>query len=204
MFVGCHGCVCPDDIKLGEVKVLNPAFFPYKGGETLQFVNDKNEIISLVDSSDKQYENKIIVESLCTKPPISSQFSYYLGTPRYYLRYTNTIAKLRIEASFGTINTQQLPKDSVLYDYCSINVRSRGLNTNNNLNILVSDRGNAKLLSPNFLKTYENIRLVKDTVINKINYRNVYYDAKNNGVCYAEKVGVVSFLHSNQWWYLKQ
>jgi hypothetical protein len=203
MFVGCQGCVCPEDIKLGEVKMLNPTFFPYKGGEILQFINDKNETISLVDSSDKQYENKIVVESLCTKPPISSQISYYLGTPSYFLRYVNTNAKLRIDVSFRTWSTQQLPNDSVFYDNCTINVQDRQTRIGNNLNILVSDRGNSKLLGSNFLKRYEATKLVRDTIINKINYKNVYRDTQNSKVCYAEKIGIVSFFHNNQWWYLK-
>ena len=198
--IGCEGCTCPPNVKLGDVKMINPSFFPLKGSEMLRYINDKKEIITLTDSSEKQFENKIIVESLCAKPPISNQFSYYGGTPSYNLRYVNTQENLRIEFSFRTINTQQLPKDTVLYDYLNTGVYSMRKGTN--LGILVSDRGNRKIIEPLRLKIFENIRIV-DTVLNGNKYERVFYNSTDKSILYAEKIGLISFIHKNERWYLQ-
>ncbi len=198
--IGCEGCTCPPDMKLGDVKMVNASFFSLKGGETLKYVNDKKEVITLTDSSEKQIENKIIVESLCAKPPISAQFSYYSGTPSYSLRYVNTPENLRLAFSFRTINTQQLPKDTVLYDFLSVEVRSMGKGIN--LGILVSDRGNRKTIEPSKLKIFENIKMI-DTVLNGKKYERVFYNNTDKSILYAEKIGLISFIHKNERWYLQ-
>lgn len=198
--IGCEGCTCPPDVKLGDVKMINPSFFPLKGGETLRYINDKKEIIILTDSSEKQFENRIIVESPCAKPPISVQHIYYSGTPSYILKYVNTQENLRLEFSFTTKNTQQFPKDTVLYDYLNTEVRS--MRKSINLGILVSDRGNRKIIEPSRLKAFENIKMV-DTVLNGKKYERVFYNSTDKSIFYAEKIGLISFIHKNERWYLQ-
>lgn len=199
ILTGCEGCTCPPNVKLGDVKMLTPSFFSLKGGETLKYINSKKEIITLTDSSEKQIENQIIVESLCAKPPISNQFSYYSGTPSYNFRYVNTQENLRLEFSFRTLNTQQLPKDTVLYDYLNTGVSSMRKSTN--LGILVSDRGNRKIIEPSRLKIFENIKMV-DTTLNGRKYEHVFYNKTDKSILYAEKIGLISFIHKNERWYL--
>lgn len=197
----CIACNCPQNVKLGDVKMLNLSFFPLKGGETLKYINDNKDILVLADSSDKISDNQIIVESLCSKPPISSQFSYYLGTPNYRLRYVNSKENLRLLFSFQTYNTQQLPRDTVLYDCLIVDYSSERQGTS--FQIISSDRGNRQLLEINKTKNTDGLEVV-DTIINKRKYEKVYFLKTNPSVLYAEKIGVIAFRHRNQNWYLNQ
>jgi hypothetical protein len=192
---------CPPDFKLGDVKMLNPLFLPLKGGEQLTYKNAKGDVLILKDSSEKQYENKIIVETLCQKKPFSIQFSYYEGTPRYNLRYVNTVENLKFYFQLSTINTQT-EKDTVLYDVLNIDYKLNGSsNLNNNLYILISDRGNG-LKIPDFTKN-RSVKLA-DTLINAISYKNAFYNNQNKKMVYVANIGLVSFWHKNEWWFLNE
>jgi hypothetical protein len=200
IFVGYFlmACSCPPDVKLGEIKMINPSFFPLKGGEILRFINDKKEILVLTDSSGKQYPNKLIQATLCQHTPFAIQFSYYEGTPSYDLTYVNTKEHLKIYFYFRTLASAM--KDSY-YDYFSASI---GSPESTNLAIMVSDRGNLNKIDSLTILRFANIKMLKDSVLNGKSYKNIYYDGTKPKIYYSESIGVIAFWFKNQWWYLLQ
>jgi hypothetical protein len=203
--VGCESCTCPPNVKLGDVRMKNPGFFPFKGGESFTFINKNGETMVFSDVSDKPYPNEIIISSLCEKAPISNQYTYYEGSPNYNLTYQakyqfNTLS---IVYQYLTVNTDQ--PDTVLLDRFDVTLRNNpNYYSLTGFSIVASTRGNdQKLKTKNIDIHNDSIAVTKDTLIFKTRFQKVYSNKRNPKLLYTEKYGIVAFVFLNEWWYLK-
>lgn len=183
-------CTCPSDIKLGEIRMINPSFFPYKGNEELTFVSSRGKIMKLKNTAQPQ-PNRLFIETLCKKA-FSIQWSYYEGVHAYDLVYRSEIHNFSLQCSFKTlVSNNSSSSDTLFYDYLGVN----------NLELVVSDRGNK---NDEFIRNrlIQN-RTVADTVINGIRYKNVYCRKSEPSIYYTTTQGIIAFYYDNEWWYLR-
>jgi hypothetical protein len=203
--VGCESCTCPPNVKLGDVRIQKLDFFPFKGGESFTFVNQNDETMVFNDITEKSFSNHIVISSLCTKAPISSQYTYYEGTPVYNLTYQakyqfNTLS---IVYQYLTVNTDQ--PDTVLLDRFDVTLRNNPNYYNlAGFSIVASTRGNdQKLKTKNIDINNDSVAVAKDTLIFKTRFQKVYSNKRNPKLLYTEKYGIVAFFLNSEWWYLK-
>ena len=157
------------------------------------------------DVSENQYPNHIIVSSLCTKAPISNQYTYYEGTPAYNLTHQAKyqISTLTMRYNYRTYDAYQVP-DTVLYDSFRAELRS---NSSPSLGVYIttSTRGNdVKLKMKRNIDLYnDSLAVTKDTLIANTVFQKVYSDKRDPKLLYTEKHGIVAFFFLSDWWYLK-
>lgn len=206
LLTGCESCTCPPNVKLGDVRMKNPNFFPFKGGESFTFINKYGQTMVFNDVSENQYPNHIIVSSLCTKAPISNQYTYYEGTPAYNLTYQAKyqISTLTMHYNYQTYDAYQVP-DTVLYDSFGVQISNNSNSDRWGISVVTSTRGNDVKLK---LKEYadffnDNVTISKDTLIANTVFQKVYSDKRDPKLLYTEKHGIVAFFFLSDWWYLK-
>jgi hypothetical protein len=203
LFLCCSvlACSCPPDVKLGDVKMKKPNFCPLRGGETLQYINSKNKVMTFTYSPPyTPATNKILVGVLCKKEPVAIQFAYYEGTPSMSLHYSTKDDSIQIYHSFMTLNDQTY-SDTLFYDMVISQVNNK-IGEPISIDIMTSNRGNYKKFSIVIIDRFKNIKMVKDTMINNNRYSNLYFDQIRKNALYAENIGLVAFFYKNEWWYL--
>lgn len=143
-----------------------------------------------------QYNSeKLIVASLCAKPPISSQISYYEVVPFASKRYkTEGPQYEEIYLSYKVYTPVQGDTTSSI-DLLSIAGRQISMS------ILVSDRGKATASSLPLISGNNQTCIVADTTINNQRFQQVYCLVVKPTVYFTPNRGVIAFYRNEAWWF---
>ncbi|RYF78372.1 MAG: hypothetical protein EOO39_01620 [Cytophagaceae bacterium] len=189
-------CGCPPDVKLGEVRLIKPDFLQFSGAESLTYTNATTSETSIFNGIDPGYNtSKLIVASLCSKPPISNQISYYESIPFATKIYRGKGVDYQLSYFYKTFDPVQ--GDTTSY-VDALNIAGSRFS----LNILVSDRGKPALKSTPLVKQQDQARVIADTIINGKRYQQVYcHKDTPPSVFFTRDRGVVAFLRDGTWWH---
>jgi len=190
------GCGCPPDVKLGEIRLRKPDFLQFTGAESLTYTNATTNETSIFNGIDPGYNtSKLIVASLCSKPPISNQVSYYESIPFATKIYRGKGIDYQLSYFYKSFDPVQ--GDTASY-IDALNIAGARFS----LNILVSDRGKPALRSTPLVKQQDQARVIADTIINGMPYQQVYcHKDTSPSVFFTRNRGVVAFLRDGAWWY---
>ena len=190
------GCGCPPNVKLGEIRLMKPQFLGLSGAESMTYTNAATGETLLFEGEPMQYDTEqLIVASLCTKPPISSQFSYYEVVPFVSKRYKTGGTQYEEIYLYYKVFTPVQGDTTSSIDLLSISGRQISMN------IMVSNRGKATVGSLPLISGTNQTRVVADTVINNQRYQQVYCQATKPTVCFTATRGVISYYRNEAWWF---
>jgi hypothetical protein len=172
---------------------MKPNFLRLTGTESITFTNAGTGATLVLSGTPMEYTtDKIIYASLCSKPPVSSQFSYYESIPFVSKRYKSTGVSYEDIHYYHRVFTPVQGDTSSCVDLLSVA----------DLQIVVSDRGKPSVHSIPLIKDKEeNIRIIADTVLNNQRYSQVYCATKNPITFFTTDRGVIAFRRGNTWWY---
>ena len=175
---------------------MKPDFLRLSGTASMTYTNVTTGETFALRSEPMEYSSeKILYASLCTKPPISSQISYYESVPFASKRYKSS-GTVYDEIHYYYKVYSPVQGDTTSYvDLLSIAGRQI------NMYILVSDRGKPNVRSLPLVKDKDRTRIIADTVLNNQPYRQVYCQATNPTVFFTIDRGVVAFQRTGAWWF---
>lgn len=192
-------CGCPPDKKLGELRLVNPQFLRLSGTESMTYTNATTGEKLLFRGAPMEYSTeKVIVATLCSKPPLSQQISYYESVPFSSKRYTGY--------SEGRSGTEDLHYYYRVYGGSQGDTTSYAdlLNINGyhiSMNLLASDRGKPGVRSFPLFNSASQFRLITDTTINNQRFQQVYCQATTPMVYFTSNKGVIAFFRDGTWWF---
>lgn len=189
-------CVCPPDVKLGEIRLAKPQFLELSGTESMTYTNSMTGEVIIFKGEPMQYSTeKLIVASLCTKPPISSQFSYFEIVPFASKRYKTGGTQYEEMYFYYNVFTPVQGDTTSSIDLLSINGKQISMN------ILVSDRGKPTVRSLPLISAKNQTRVVADTMINSQRFQQVYCQVLKPTVYFTPIRGVIAFYRNEAWWF---
>jgi len=197
---------CPKDQKLGDLQLTNPGFSPYQGNETLVFVNQSDQKITLTnfDTAFLTTRRRLVITMPCSINVFIEQEVYY-DVPKVFFSYrlSSTDYRNTLNYSFGIQDLRPDPSkpDTILAETFSIT--NSFTRPGSALRILVSDRGNRA----NFDKVkgayplHTQYRIISDTTLNGQRYQQVYCANESPTVYFTSKEGIVAFKDEQEWWH---
>ena len=187
------GCGCPPDVKLGDIRLMKPNFLQLSGTESITYTNaSSGETLVLLGTPMEYSIEKVLYASLCSKPPIDSQVSYYESVPFASKRYKSGGVQYEDMHFYYRVWTPVQGDTSSCVDLLSVA----------DLMIVVSDRGKAAVHSIPLVKSKEEqTRIIADTILNNQRYRNVYCKPIAPMSFFTTDRGVVAFRRGNVWWH---
>lgn len=189
-------CGCPPNIKLGEIRLMKPQFLGLSGTESMTYTNSVTGETLIFKGEPMQYNaEQLVTASLCAKPPISSQFSYYEIVPFASKRYKTGGTQYEEIYLYYKVFTPVQGDTTSSIDLLSISGRQI------NMNILVSDRGKATVGSLPLISGINQARVVADTIINNQRYQQVYCHVVKPTVCFTPTRGVIAYYRNEAWWF---
>ncbi|RYC66576.1 hypothetical protein [Spirosoma sordidisoli] len=197
---------CPKDQKLGDLQLTNPNFSPYRGDETLVFINQTGQKISLTnfEYSTLSTRQRLVVSTPCYKSDWVKQQVYY-DVPRVFISYrlskTNYLTTLDYSFGIQDLRMDQARSDTILAE--DMTISNTFVKPGTLLRVLVSDRGNrAKFDTVN--GQYPRLiqyRVISDTAFNGNLYKQVYCSKELPTIYFTTKDGIIAFKDQQQWWY---
>lgn len=205
---GCFLIVdpCPRDQKLGDIQLTNPTFSPYRGDETLTFINQTGQKMSLTnfEYSNLSTHQRLVVSTPCYKSDWVNQQVYY-DVPRLFVSYrldkTNYLNTLDYSFGIQDLRIDQTKSDTILAE--DMTVTNNFTRYSSQLRVLVSDRGNQRLFDP-VKGQYPRLiqyRVISDTLLNDKLYKQVYCAKELPTIYFTNKEGIIAFKDQQQWWY---
>lgn len=189
-------CGCPPNVKLGEIRLMKPQFLGLSGTESMTYTNSATGETLVFNGEPMQYNTEqLIIASLCTKPPISSQFSYYEIVPFASKRYKTRGTQYEEIYLYHKLFTPVQGDTTSSIDLLSISGRQI------TMNILVSNRGKATVGSLPLISGINQTRVVADTTINNQRYQQVYCQVAGPTVYFTATRGVIAFYRNETWWF---
>jgi hypothetical protein len=203
-FLGIESC--PEDQKIGQLRLTNPTFSPYRGNEVLTFSNQSGNQLRLTnfEYATLSTEQRLVVSTPCYKSDWNKQVIYY-DSPRIFVSYRQSKSDYlnTIDYSFGIqdLRVDQSTSDTLLAEdltiYNNFNRPSSGLR------VLVSDRGNRARFD-SIRGQYPQLiqyRLIADTVLNGRPYKRIYCLKVSPTLFFTKSEGIIAFKDQQDWWY---
>lgn len=193
-------CGCPPDKKLGEVRLTNPQFLQLSGTESITYTNATTGEKLLFRGAEMEYSTeKVIVATLCSKPLLSQQISYYESVPfssKRYIGYIDGRQGTEELHYYYRVHYGGFQSDTASYaDLLDISGHKISMS------LLASDRGKPNIRSFLLFNLSAQFRLIADTTINNQRFQQVYCKTTNPTVYFTSNKGVIAFFRDGAWWF---
>ncbi len=206
---------CPKDIKVGDLAFTNETqefLSVFRNVSTLEFVNEKKEILSLIERpGHRSDEGAIPIEVLCEAGDFLDKTTQirFFKTAHFSRSFASTNDDFEVNVTASIDNDNELGGlDTILYESFTLWGQIISLSGTGRFSLLSSDRGSNEKLKDFVKLQHSNYLFVADTIIQGTRFLNIFMRKHNNdnstiNIIYSKSKGIECIITPSDMWLRK-